>query len=187
MAGAPKRTLKATKTANKTRRMTASATAHSPLVQKSEIPEAVIRKLSEILRQTDLAEIEVATEKMTIRVRAREVGSFAVNVPTQSVQSPVMPASSHSVAPSPKADAYAELHIIRSPFVGTFYRSPSPTSPFFAEQGQSILKGQTLCIVEAMKLMNEIEADASGIIEKIFAENGTPVEFNTPLFGIRKS
>jgi acetyl-CoA carboxylase biotin carboxyl carrier protein len=81
----------------------------------------------------------------------------------------------------------SELHVVRSPFIGTFYRAPSPNSAVFAEVGQSVQKGQVLCIVEAMKIMNEIEADAGGVIEKIFIENGSPVDFNAALFAIRKS
>lgn len=153
-------------------------------MSRQDVPEGVIRKLSDLLKSTDLAEIEITTEKMTIRVRARE--GLAVNVPMMSSSqiAPTIPTS--SVSPSPTIDPHSELHLIRSPFVGTFYRAPSPTSPNFVEQGQSVAKGQALCIVEAMKLMNEIEADMSGVIEKIFVENGSPVEFNTPLFGIRK-
>lgn len=155
------------------------------LKTNSEVPESVIRKLSEILRSTDLAEIEFATSQMTVRVRARETAMGTVMVPS----SVPMSAPAGTSAPSAKisAEPQSDLHIIRSPFVGTFYRAPSPTSSNFVEMNQSISKGQSLCIVEAMKLMNEIEADAAGTIEKIFVENGQPVEFNTPLFGIRKS
>ncbi len=162
--------------------------SQKPTSDEAQLPEQTIRKLSEILKSTQLAEIEVSTSKMSIRVRAKE--SFAapsiVTVPTMA--SPAAPQAAPSTAsiPQPKTEAHSDLHLIRSPFVGTFYRAPSPTSANFTEQGQSISKGQTLCIVEAMKLMNEIEADCSGTIEKIFVENGTPVEFNTPLFGIRK-
>ncbi|MBN8554240.1 MAG: acetyl-CoA carboxylase biotin carboxyl carrier protein [Deltaproteobacteria bacterium] len=148
-----------------------------------EVPEKVIRKLSDLLKSTDLAEIEISTGKMNIRVRAREaaVAPMIVSAPV----SASVPSSSTSVS-KPSVEAQSDLHIIRSPFVGTFYRSPSPTHPAFVEANQTISKGQTLCIVEAMKLMNEIEADVSGLIEKVYVENGTPVEFNSPLFGIRK-
>jgi acetyl-CoA carboxylase biotin carboxyl carrier protein len=78
-----------------------------------------------------------------------------------------------------------KLHIVHSPIVGTFYRSPSPESPFFVELGSKVRQGDTLCIIEAMKLMNEIEADISGTIEKILIENSKPVEFNQPMFLIR--
>ncbi len=151
---------------------------------KLDVPEAAIRRLADLLRTTDLAEIEIATGALSVRVRAKEgpaVYSVAT-APAVSVTSPSAASNARSSEPA----AHPDLHIIRSPFIGTFYRAPSPTSPAFVEQGQSVAKGQSLGIVEAMKLMNEIESDAAGVIEKIFVENGTPVEFNTPLFGIRK-
>lgn len=155
------------------------------LKSSSEVPETVIRKLSEILRSTDLAEIEFSTGSMNVRVRAREnpVTPMMVTAP---VQSSTPSAASSSTASKPAAEPQSDLHMIRSPFVGTFYRAPSPNSANFVEMNQSVSKGQALCIVEAMKLMNEIESDVSGVIEKIFVENGQPIEFNTPLFGIRK-
>lgn len=156
-------------------------------IQRSEVPEATIRKLSEILKSTDLAEIEIKTDKMNIRVRAKEAPTPILTTSVVSAPSP-NPGVSAPVSKQTSVEAqHPDLHIVRSPFIGTFYRAPSPTSPAFAEQGQSVSKGQTLCIVEAMKLMNEIEADASGVIEKIFVENATAVEFNTALFAIRKS
>lgn len=78
-----------------------------------------------------------------------------------------------------------KLHIVHSPIVGTFYRAPSPESPFFVEIGSKVKQGDTLCIIEAMKLMNEIESDISGTVEKILIENSKPVEFNQPMFLIR--
>jgi acetyl-CoA carboxylase biotin carboxyl carrier protein len=146
-----------------------------------EVPEKMIRKLSELLKSTDLAEIEWSFDNMSLRVRAKEssFSSHLVSAPS------MLMASSSSSAPAPK-EAAADLHIVRSPFIGTFYRSPSPSAAAFAEEGQNVSKGQVLCIVEAMKIMNEIECDSSGKIEKIFVENGTPVDFNTPLFGLRK-
>jgi len=168
-------------------RLKQRAPAPESSIQKHDVPEGVIRKLSDLLKTTDLAEIEVTTDKMSIRVRARETvgGATFVSAPS----TPILPAAAplSSAAPAAREEPKSDLHLIRSPFVGTFYRAPSPQSPSFVEQGQAVSKGQSLCIVEAMKLMNEIEADMSGIIEKIFVENGTPVEFNTPLFGIRKS
>jgi acetyl-CoA carboxylase biotin carboxyl carrier protein len=153
----------------------------NPSGPSSEVPEAVIRKLAEILKSTDLAEIEMKTEKLSVRVRGRE--STAVVTAPSVVSAPVLTQSALQKKEEHTPDS--GLHIVRSPFVGTFYRSPSPTSPSFVEQGQTVSKGQSLCIVEAMKLMNEIEADTSGSIEKIYVENGSPVEFNTALFAIR--
>lgn len=143
-----------------------------------ELPEEAIRKLSEILKSTDLAEIEVSNEGFSIRVRAKDV---------QLVSSPVAPApvAAAQGAASSEESAEAGLHIVRSPFVGTFYRAASPTSAPYVDDGQNISKSQVLCIVEAMKVMNEIESEVSGKVEKVFVENGAPVEFNAPLFGIR--
>lgn len=153
---------------------------------KSPVPEELIKRLSDLLKLTDLAEIELSLKDTTVRVRAKEaqVAPVILGSP-QAVTTPS--AQPHSISkPSKSVEAHSDLHIVRSPFIGTFYRAPSPTSPSFVEMGQAVSKGQVLCIVEAMKLMNEIEADSSGVIEKIFVENGTPVEFNTPLFGIKK-
>ena len=158
----------------------------APLIRKPitsqgpEVPEDAILKLSDLLKSTDLAEIEVTIGQTTVKVRAKEqMGSFSMAAPA--------PIAAPASRPQQKAaEPHSDLHIIRSPFIGTFYRSPSPTSAAFVELNQAVSKGQALCIVEAMKLMNEIESDSSGVIEKIFVENGTPVEFNTPLFGIRK-
>ncbi|MCI0525208.1 MAG: acetyl-CoA carboxylase biotin carboxyl carrier protein [Acidobacteria bacterium] len=86
---------------------------------------------------------------------------------------------------SPPAPPEEDLHILTSPIVGTFYRSPSPTSESFVKLGDPVEAGATLCIIEAMKLMNEIQADASGTVAKIFVENGQPVEYGQPLFGIK--
>lgn len=149
------------------------------------IPEKAIRKLSEILRSTDLAEVEVSDGPLSIRVRAHEAASV-------SYAGPAMASSSASASAQPATSKASEssnpeLHVIRSPFVGSFYRSPSPTSAVFVEVGQMVTKGQVVCIVEAMKIMNEIEADASGVVEKIYLENGTPVDFNAPLYALRKS
>ncbi|MFZ2288569.1 MAG: acetyl-CoA carboxylase biotin carboxyl carrier protein, partial [Halopseudomonas yangmingensis] len=87
-------------------------------------------------------------------------------------------------AAAPAAPAEPSGHLVRSPMVGTFYRSPSPSEPSFAEVGQTVKAGDVLCIVEAMKMMNHIEADKSGVIQAILVDNGQPVEFDQPLFSI---
>ena len=147
-----------------------------------EPPERLIRKLSELLKANDLAEIELASGDLRLKLRARE--SAAIAPMPVSAMEPV-------AAPVSKAEANAssasDLHIIRSPFVGTFYRAPSPQSAAYVEEGQAISKGNVLCIVEAMKIMNEIESDSAGVVEKIYVEDGTPVDFNTALFGVRKT
>jgi acetyl-CoA carboxylase biotin carboxyl carrier protein len=103
------------------------------------------------------------------------------------VSAPVPQAAPAAPAASPKAEAKPADKpgvLVNSPFVGTFYRAPSPESPPFVEVGAKVKKGQTLCIVEAMKLMNEIEAETDGTVAEIFAQNATPVEFGEPLFRI---
>jgi acetyl-CoA carboxylase biotin carboxyl carrier protein len=87
-----------------------------------------------------------------------------------------------AAAPPPEAPAAPTGHTLKSPMVGTFYRSPSPGAPSFVEVGQAVNKGQTLCIIEAMKLLNEIESDASGTVKAILVDNGQPVEYGQPLF-----
>lgn len=148
------------------------------------VPEKTIRKLADLLKSTDLAEIEISAKDFRIRVRSRETQTNVLMGASSLTSNPVV-----AVPPSLKSksvDSQSDLHIIRSPFIGTFYRAASPSAPVYVEQGQTVAKGSTLCIVEAMKMMNEIEADAGGIIEKVFVENGEPVEFNTALFGIRR-
>ena len=150
-----------------------------------EVPERVIRRLSELLRATDLAEIEISVGELKVRVKAKEAQAVQVvstaSHPMTSLSMPTTPTYSRD------KEVNADVHIIRSPFVGTFYRSPSPSSPVFVEKGQSISKGQIICIVEAMKIMNEIESDSSGIVDTIYVEDGTPVDFNAPLFSLRRS
>jgi acetyl-CoA carboxylase biotin carboxyl carrier protein len=101
--------------------------------------------------------------------------------PVESVSAPVV-AAQPAHAPAPREE---ELHIVASPIVGTFYRAPSPTAEAFVKIGDTVETGKTLCIIEAMKLMNEIPSDASGTVTKVFVENGQPVEYGQPLFGIK--
>jgi acetyl-CoA carboxylase biotin carboxyl carrier protein len=105
----------------------------------------------------------------------------AVPAATGAASDPAKPPSA-----APVTDDDANLHIVKSPIVGTFYESASPGAPAFANVGDAVKEGQILCIIEAMKLMNEIEADATGEIVKRFVNNGSPVEYGMPLFGIKK-
>ena len=161
------------------------------------------RVLAGILREFDLTEIEVVRHGQRLRLRrqATLVGSGAalpVAVPASSgmpVPGPVPSAApaalaAPAVAAPPRSGPGSEepgqpTVYITSPFVGTFYRSPSPEASAFVEAGQRVKKGQVLCIIEAMKLMNEIEAEINGTIVAILAENGQPVEYGEPLFQIR--
>jgi acetyl-CoA carboxylase biotin carboxyl carrier protein len=149
-----------------------------------------VRELAKILNQNELAEIEFENAGMRVRLR-REAGAQPVAAPATVIATPLTaPPVAAAAAKAPAAPAAAPAPsaadgtLITSPFVGTFYRSPSPDTPSFVDKGQRIKKGQVLCIVEAMKLMNEIESDLDGVILDILVENGQPVEYGEPLFRI---
>ena len=130
----------------------------------------------------DVAEFEYEDEKARIRL----VRGQLVAAPRASLAPMAAPSASAGGGSASAAGAEADVHYITSPFVGTFYRAPSPDAPVFVEVGSSIREGQALCIVEAMKLMNEIEADCAGTVLDILVENGKPVEFGQRLFKIKK-
>lgn len=149
-----------------------------------KVPEELIRQLSKLLKTTDLSEIELSYDDFSVRVKGKESPTNFVMGSAPAYSAPVFgPATTSETL---KEDLSGDLHIVRSPFVGTFYRSSSPTADPFVSEGQNVSKGQTLCIIEAMKVMNEIECDSAGTIDKVYVDNGTPIEYNTPLFGIRK-
>ena len=141
-----------------------------------------IQDLIDLLRRNNLTELELERHGVRIRVR-HEAGARAMTVSTQeAVPSVTQPAARPSAAAgSPREDA-AGLVTITSPIVGTFYRSPSPDADAYVEEGDFVKRGQVLCIVEAMKLMNEIESETDGRIVKILAESTKPIEFGQALF-----
>ncbi len=149
-----------------------------------------VKKLIELLEESGIGEIEIKEGEESVRI-SRAV--TAAPTPPPMAYAPPAPAAV-APAPAPAAPAAAAEpeapaaqtsgHVVKSPMVGTFYRSPSPSSPSFVEAGATVKAGDTLCIVEAMKMMNQIEADVSGTIEAILVENGEPVEFDQPLFTI---
>ena len=149
-----------------------------------------VRKLVQMIEKSDVTHIEweKGPEKVVIK-RGNSVAAAPVAAPVghaAPVSAPV-PAPAPAAAAAPKAEAKPADKpgvLVNSPFVGTFYRAPSPESPPFVEVGAKVKKGQTLCIVEAMKLMNEIEAEADGTVAEILVQNATPVEFGEPLFRI---
>ena len=161
-----------------------------------------IKDLIELLVEKDIAEFEMerGDVKLHIKRAGAEHAPQVVQVAAPAVQTvpvvPVVPAAAPApvastarpagATPPAAAEDDSNLHIVKSPIVGTFYESASPGSPPFVGVGDSVKEGQVLCIIEAMKLMNEIEADASGEIVKRFVNNGSPVEYGMPLFGIRK-
>jgi acetyl-CoA carboxylase biotin carboxyl carrier protein len=137
---------------------------------------------------------EIELERGDFRLSLRKAGARTVEAPVPVAEpqtvaapaaAPVASAAPVVAAEPPAPPAEADLHIITSPIVGTFYRSSSPTTEPFIKLGDAIEAGQTLCIVEAMKLMNEIQSDISGTVAKILVENAQPVEYGQPLFGIK--
>lgn len=143
-----------------------------------------VKKLIELVEESGIDELEIHEGEGSVRITRHSTA------PAQPVTYAAAPAP--IAAPAPAAAAAAaepaapELKgtVIRSPMVGTFYRAPSPTSANFVEPGQSVKKGDVICIVEAMKMMNHIESDVGGVIDTILVENGQPVEYDQPLFTI---
>ena len=162
-----------------------------------------IKELIELLVEKDITEFELERGDMKVHVKRGSSAAPVVQVAStlrgrcriaaragcirhrsspQAVPSSAPPAATAS----PEASSDADLFIVKSPIVGTYYEAPSPGTPPFVKVGDAVKEGQVLCIIEAMKLMNEIEAEVSGVIAKMFVANGSPVEYGMPLFGIRK-
>ncbi len=153
-----------------------------------------VKKLIELLEESDIDEIEIKEGEESVRISRNGAAQRMAMAPYPAA--PVYSAPAPAAAPiaaatttpvaeaAPTKPAAIEGHVVRSPMVGTFYSSPSPTSPVFFEVGQSVKVGDVVCIVEAMKMMNQIEADKSGTIAAILVENGEPVEFDQPLVSI---
>ncbi len=142
-----------------------------------------IKTLIELVQQSGIAELEITEgeEKVRISRNGNNTPFMQPMTPTSMmVPANLMPAMPSAAAAAIPAEPVG--HTLKSPMVGTFYRSPSPGTPSFVEIGQTVSKGQTLCIIEAMKLLNEIESDASGVVKAILTENGQPVEYGQPLF-----
>ncbi|MEP4485915.1 MAG: acetyl-CoA carboxylase biotin carboxyl carrier protein [Halioglobus sp.] len=152
-----------------------------------------VKKLIELLEESNIDEIEIKEGEESVRI-SRNSAQPMMAMPQGYMQPPMQmpaPAAAPAAAPAPAAATEAPAaapatsgHAVLSPMVGTFYRSPSPTSASFIEVGQTVKVGDVLCIVEAMKMMNQIEADKSGVVESILVENGEPVEFDQPLVTI---
>ncbi len=142
-----------------------------------------VKKLIELLEASDIAEIEIKEGEESVRISR---GSTSVPAPiSYQAPAPVAAAApSAAVAEAAPAPAAVKGNSITSPMVGTFYRSPSPSSPAFVEVGKHVKVGDVVCIVEAMKMMNQIEADHAGVVEAILVEDGEPVEFDQPLITI---
>jgi acetyl-CoA carboxylase biotin carboxyl carrier protein len=165
-------------------------TKSSPTFASPEMQQ--IEQLFQFMTEHNLEEFEYSRGDLHIRLRKPSsglvlAGQRAAAVPEIIVANPGSAAPAIEEASAPEARLTEDLHLVKSPIVGTFYGSRSPGAEPFVKVGAFVETGQTLCIVEAMKLMNEIESDESGEIMRVFAENGQPVEYGQPLFGIRPS
>jgi acetyl-CoA carboxylase biotin carboxyl carrier protein len=147
-----------------------------------------VKKLIELLEESGIDELEICEGEESVRIsrHSNRPVQYAPQPMQVAAPAPVAAPAAPAPAAAPAAPAAAALsgHVVRSPMVGTFYRASSPEAKAFVDVGQSVKKGDILCIVEAMKMMNHIEAEASGTIGQILVENGQPVEFDQPLFTI---
>ncbi|MEI6333417.1 MAG: acetyl-CoA carboxylase biotin carboxyl carrier protein [Methylococcaceae bacterium] len=135
-----------------------------------------IKKLIEIIEESDIAELEIKEGEESIRISRYSPAPAQVNyAPAPAVQAA-------AVVTAAPVEEKITGHVVKSPMVGTFYRSASPGTKVFVEVGQAVLAGDTLCIIEAMKILNQIEADKSGVVTQILVENAEPVEYGQPLF-----
>ena len=143
-----------------------------------------LKTLIELVENSGIAELELTEGEEHVRIsRASSVAAPVQHVYAAAPQATPAAAPAAAAAPAtPTVPAAPEGHVVKSPMVGSFYRSPSPGAKAFVDVGQSVKEGDTLCIIEAMKLLNEIEADKSGVIKAILVENGQAVEFGQPLF-----
>ncbi len=151
---------------------------------KSKIDYEEILKLIDMLEKRNLSHFELEVEGFRVSVGRGQSPSRQVEFTTQSSTPPSSPTVS-AAQEAPPPEQPDELNYISSPMVGTFYRAPDPSSEAFIEVGETVKKNQTLCIIEAMKLMNEIEAEQDGIVQEIFVKNGNPVEYGQKLFAIK--
>jgi acetyl-CoA carboxylase biotin carboxyl carrier protein len=173
-----------------------SKTRASTSAPSQPAPDAETRRLQtivDVFARSDLAELEYEDKDICLKLSRYPQASAAMPAtaqPSLTALPPAAPAGPTPAGPAPASEPApapgpsAEAHLLKSPFVGTFYRAPSPEAPSFTEVGQRVSKGQTVCIIEAMKLMNEIPSDVDGRIASVLVENGEPVQFGDPLFEI---
>ena len=141
-----------------------------------------LKKLIDLVQESGIAELEITEGEEKVRIsRASSATQTAVTQGPQATAIPVA-AAAPAASVSTEAPAPVEGHVVKSPMVGTFYRAASPGAKTFVEVGDRVNSGDTLCIIEAMKLLNEIEADQGGVIKEVYVENGQPVEYGEPLF-----
>ena len=137
-----------------------------------------VKKLIELLEESGIAEIEIHEGEESVRITRNAVAA----APLAIAAAPAAPIAAAPIEAATPAEEKIEGHVLNSPMVGSFYRAPSPGAASFVDVGSTVKVGDTLCIIEAMKLLNQIEADKGGIIKAILVENGQPVEYNQPLF-----
>jgi len=145
-----------------------------------------LKKLIDLVQESGISELEITEGEEKVKIvkgggvtlSAAPPVAPASTAPAQAAG----PATASAPAPAAEPPAGQEGHVVKAPMVGTFYRSASPDAKAFVEVGQTVKEGETICIIEAMKLMNEIESDASGVVKAILVENGQPVEYGQPLF-----
>ena len=140
-----------------------------------------LKKLIDLVQESGISELEVTEGEEKVRIAKHLPASQAVSYVTAPPAAAPAAAAAPVAAPD-AADALPAGHVVKSPMVGTFYRAPSPGAKPFTDVGQTIASGDRLCLIEAMKLMNEIESDADGVVKAILVENGQPVEYGQPLF-----
>lgn len=152
-----------------------------------------LRQVLDLARDHELTELEIENEGFKIRIRkGGQVLVQQAPVPASAAATPtrvalVAPPAGSAPDPAPAIDVDMELAIVTAPLVGTFYRAPDPTAPAFVQPGDSVKKGQTLCIIEAMKMMNNIESEYEGTLAKVFVEDGQPVQYGERLFAIKRA
>jgi acetyl-CoA carboxylase biotin carboxyl carrier protein len=156
-----------------------------------------IRRILDLVKEHDLSELELEVDSLKIKVR-KSGGSHMIQAPALPTYAPLPALAMAGTGPAPRpvepraeaaapVEADSDLAMVTSPIVGTFYRAPEPGAPPFVEKGARVKKGQVLCIIEAMKLMNDIECDHEGEVVAVYAENGQPVQYGERLFAIKVS
>jgi acetyl-CoA carboxylase biotin carboxyl carrier protein len=143
-----------------------------------------LKKLIDLVQESGIGELEITEGEERVRISRTGANAPVMMAAPAPMTVAAVPGSPGAPAEAPAAPPAPAGHTLKSPMVGTFYRTPSPGAPAFVEVGQVVTKGQTLCIIEAMKLLNEIESDAAGTVKAILVENGQPVEYGQPLFVI---
>ena len=143
-----------------------------------------VKKLIELLEASSVDEIEIKEGEESVRISRNKGMAMAAPMAAPLMPAPMAPAAQVAAPVAPDVGSASSANAVKSPMVGTFYRSPGPDAAAFVEVGQSVRAGDVLCIVEAMKMMNQIEADHAGTVTAIHAENGEPVEFDQPLLTV---